>query len=114
MLNIKDSHLYSMLNFWRKFSNGFSSINEIYFFIYGYYSVFHSPNKVTNINEDWIDDFFDFINLKLRTSFYPNEELRSCHFGQIINEYVDDPKVGVILFFEILDEFVEQYKLDES
>lgn len=109
MKDIHSSHLYQLLQFWRKFSNGFSNINEIYFFVYGYTCVFHSPNITNIVNEDWINDFFLFINQRLREKFYPDRELRSCHFGLIINEYFDDPIKGIEFFYNILDEFVNEY-----
>lgn len=103
-----DSYLYKLLRFWQRFENGFNNVNEIYFFIYGYNSFMRQENVPKELFEDWIYDFFAFLSNRLRQMFYPLEEERNIHFGMVINEYINDDKKGVDLFYTLLDEFIAQ------
>jgi len=111
---ILDSHLYKLLKYWQRFDNGFNNINEIYFFIYGYDSFMHQSGVEKLLHEEWISDFYIFISEELKDLFYPDEEVKSAHFGIIINEYVKDKEKGIKLFYQILDNFMKKRALSNS
>lgn len=105
-MEILNSHLYKLLRYWQRFENGFNNVNEVYFLIYGYYTFMHNESLPKNLTETWIDDFFIYISTELKKSFYPDEELRNVHFGEIIQEFIPDEKKGVDLFYQILDKYI--------
>ncbi len=108
-MDINESNMYKLLIFWERFENGFSNINEVYFFMYGYCSCMYREGTPENMVEKWVADYQLFLGRELRDMFYPDDEIRNAHFGVLIQEFVKDDDKGVALFFSLLNKFANSH-----
>ncbi len=111
-MKIKESGLYGTLKTMERFIRGFGGFRnayEIYYVVHGYYCALVFKKLPEELKEPWVEEFFLFINEKLRLMFYPNFTLSSNCFGGIIEEFVADRTEGILLFYRLFDEFVDYY-----
>lgn len=105
-INIKASTLYISLKFNQK-HNVFKYISECQFFINGYYTFQNSSGFPSNLVEDWIFDFLLFTENRLKDMLYPDAEFAlTANFSTVLRLYVNDDKERLVIFFNLLDEFV--------
>ncbi|HMS30462.1 MAG TPA: hypothetical protein PKD32_11460 [Saprospiraceae bacterium] len=103
MTKIQDSALFYYLLRIQQLSD--ISVDNIYFFILGY----DTKNLSEGNNEEWVNEFIVFMDLKVSKLYYNIETRYPMSFGYIIMKHQETNKKGLDLFFKLFYEFCEVY-----